>query len=57
MDIEEEGAKNWKFYGQNKKTFGGYSETKPTTTEVDAVENRRFSNLGRPMSNVLEKLK
>ena len=57
MDIEEEEAENRKFYGQNRKTFGGHSETKPTTAEVATVRNRRFSNLGRPMSKVLEKLK
>ena len=57
MDIEEEEAENRKFYGQNRKTFGGHSVTKPTTAEVATVRNRRFSNLGRPMSKVLEKLK
>ena len=57
MDIEEEEVENRKFYGQNRRTFGGPSETKPATAEVATVKNKRFSNLGRPLSNVFEKLK
>ena len=57
MDIEEEEVENRKFYGQNRRIFGGLSETKPATAEVATVKNRRFSNLGRPLSNVFEKLK
>ena len=56
MDIEEEEAENRKFYGQNMRTFGGPSETKPTAAEVAAIRNRQFSNLGRPLSKVFEKL-
>ena len=56
MDIEEEEAENRKFYSLNKRAVGGPSGTKPVTTEVAAIKNRRFSNLGKPLSKVLEKL-
>ena len=56
MDIEEEEAENRKFYSQNKRIFGGSSGTKPATAEIAAIKDRRFSNLGRPLSKVLEKL-
>ena len=56
MDIEEEEAENKKFYNLNRRAVGGSSGTKPITAEVTAIKNRRFSNLGRPLSKVLEKL-
>ena len=56
MDIEEEEAENRKFYNLNWRTIGGSSGSKPVTAEVAAIKNRRFSNLGRPLSKVLEKL-
>ena len=40
MDIEEEEAENRKFYGQNWRTFGGPSQTKPATAEVATIKNR-----------------
>ena len=57
MNIEEEEAENRKFYGHNRKNFGGPSKTKPATAEIATVKGRRFSNLGRPLSKVFEKLK
>ena len=57
MDIEEEEAENRKFYGQNMRNIGGPSGTMPATAEVTAIKNRRFSNLGKPLSKVFEKLK
>ena len=57
MDIEEEEAENKTFYGLNRRPIGGTSGTKPTAAEIAAIRNRRFSNLGRPLSRVLERLK
>ena len=56
MDIEEEEAENWKFYGMSMRTVGGSSSVKHVSTEVAAIKNMHFSNLGRPLSKVLEKL-
>ena len=57
MDIEEEEAENRKFYGLNRRPIGGTSGAKPVSAEVAAIRNRQFSNLRRPLSKVLEKLK
>ena len=57
MDIEEEEAENRKFFGLNRRPVGGMSGTKPVSAEVAAVRNWRFSNLGRPLSKIFEKLK
>ena len=40
MDVEDEKAENKKFYGLNRRTFGGHSETKPATAEVATIRNR-----------------
>ena len=40
MDIEEEEVENRKFYGQNRKNFGGPSETKPATAEIATIKGR-----------------
>ena len=56
MDFEEEEAENMKFYGLNMRTVRGPSGTKPVSAEVVAIRNWHFSNLGRSLSKVLEKL-
>ena len=57
MDIKEEEVENRKFFGLNRRLVGGMSGTKPVSVEVAAVRNQRFSNLGRPLSKIFEKLK
>ena len=57
MDIEEEEAESRKYYGQARRPTGGPSGTKVSPAEVAAIRNRRFSDLGRPLSKVFEKLR
>ena len=57
MDIKKEKAENQKFYSQTRRPTGGPSGTKVSPVEVAAIRNKRFSNLGRPLSKVFEKLK
>ena len=57
MDIEEEEAESRKYYGQARRPTGVPSGTKVNPAEVAAIRNRRFSDLGRPLSKVFEKLR
>ena len=57
MDIEEEEAESQKYYSQARRPARGPSGTKVGPAEVAAIRNRRFSDLGRPLSKVFEKLR
>ena len=57
MDIEEEEAESRKYYGQARRSTGGPSGTKVSPADVAAIRNRRFFDLGRPLSKVFEKLR
>lgn len=56
MDIEEEETEYRKLHGHrhHKKSNGGSSGSE--TAEVNAVQKRHFSNMGRPLAQVLEEL-
>ena len=56
MDIKEDEAENRKFCGQNRKSAEGSSGMKSGAAEIIAIRDRRFSDLGRPLSRVFEKL-
>ena len=50
-------ANNRNLCNQNGRTVGEPSRTKPTPSEIAPIKNRQFSNLGKPLSKVFEKLK
>ena len=42
---------------QNERTIGESSRIKTIPLEITPIRNRQFSNLGKPLSKVFEKLK
>ena len=42
---------------RNERTIGKPSRIKPTPSEIALIRNRQFSNLGKPLSKMFEKLK